>query len=41
MKLGLIAPDNNDRAVMQFACDCGFYYRMSARARDEASEVAN
>jgi hypothetical protein len=37
MKLRRIAPDDWDNAVMQFTCDCGFDYRMSARARSEAA----
>jgi hypothetical protein len=37
MKLRRIAPDPGDNAVMQFTCDCGFDYRMSARARSEAA----
>ena len=41
MKLGRIAPDNDDRSVMQFTCECGFYYQMSARARGEAGDAAN
>ena len=41
MKLGRIAPDHDDRSVMQFTCECGFYYQMSARARGEAADAAN
>jgi hypothetical protein len=41
MKLGRIAPDHDDRSVMQFTCECGFYYRMSARARGEAADASN
>jgi hypothetical protein len=37
MKLRRIAPDDRDKAVMLFTCDCGFDYRMSARARGEAA----
>jgi hypothetical protein len=36
MTLRRIAPDDRDRPAMHFACDCGFDYRMSARARGEA-----
>jgi RNase P subunit RPR2 len=38
MRLNRIAPDHDNRATMQFHCECGFDYRMSARARREAQK---
>ena len=38
MRLDRISPDENNISVMQFRCDCGFDYRMSARAQREANE---
>jgi hypothetical protein len=36
MHLRRIQPDGRDKPVMQFECDCGFDYRMSAQAPADA-----
>jgi hypothetical protein len=35
LRLIRIRPDPSDKPIMEFACDCGFDDRMSARARNE------
>ena len=38
MRLGRVGPRWDDTEVMQFNCECGFDYEMSARAKSEAKE---
>ena len=35
MKLRHLVPDDDRKSAMHFACDCGFTYSMSAKAKRE------
>jgi hypothetical protein len=37
MKLKSIVPDDDRKTALHFCCECGFAYRMSARAMGEVA----